>query len=419
MIANNNRTFLRRRRMHVIFVEPSFPYNQRQFVRALREVGARVTGIGEVPPEAVPDEIRGWLYRYEQVASVVHDPSMLEAVKRIQEREWVDRMETTVEAHIMTAARVREACGIPGTSVETSYLCRDKPAMKEALRKAGISCAQSTGTDSPDDVRAFAKSVGYPLIIKPRDAAGAAGTWRVTNDQELESAMEEAHVGRGASVAVEEFIEGHEGFYDTVCVNGEVMHEFVTHYYPNVLEAMRTRWISPQFITTNRLDADSYDEVRVMGKNVIDTLGIGTSATHMEWFFGPKGLKFSEIGCRPPGVGAWDLYCAAHEMDVYKEWAMAVVHGYPSQKPSRQYSAGLINIRPSEDGRIVAYEGLDLLDQLGPAVIDHHLPPVGSPTQPVEAGYMANAWIRLRHPDYDQLRGLLDKVGQTIKVIAR
>ena len=32
----------------------------------------------------------------------------------------------------MAAARAREACGIPGTSVRTAYLCRDKPAMKEA-----------------------------------------------------------------------------------------------------------------------------------------------------------------------------------------------------------------------------------------------------------------------------------------------
>ena len=46
----------------------------------------------------------------------------------------------------MAAARVREACGIPGTSVHTTYLCRDKPAMKEALRAAGVPCARSAGT---------------------------------------------------------------------------------------------------------------------------------------------------------------------------------------------------------------------------------------------------------------------------------
>ncbi|MEM7585493.1 MAG: ATP-grasp domain-containing protein [Acidobacteriota bacterium] len=405
--------------MHVIFVEPAFPYNQRQFVRGLRAAGATVTGIGEMPLEALPNEIKGWLHGYEQVASVVHEPSLLEAVRRIQARGWVDRMEATVEAHIMATAKVREATGIPGVSVQTSYLCRDKPAMKEALRQGGIPCAQSTGTDSADEVREFAKSVGYPLIIKPRDGAGAAGTWRVANDAELENAIAESYVGRGASVAVEEFIEGHEGFFDTICVNGEIMHSFVTHYFPNVLEGMRTRWISPQFIATNRLEAEGYDELREMGKKVIDVLEIGTSATHMEWFFGPKGLKFSEIGCRPPGVGAWDLYCAAHEMDVYKEWGMAIVHGHPSQQPSRRFSAGLINLRPDRDGHIVGYEGLDFLDQLSGAIIDHHLPPVGSPTQPVEAGYMANAWVRVRHPDYDQLRNLLDRIGQTVQVRAR
>ncbi len=405
--------------MHVIFVEPAFPYNQRQFVRGLRAAGARVTGIGEMPAEALPGEIRDWLYGYEQVSSVVHEPSLLEAVRRVQAREWVDRLEATVEVHIIATARVRESCGIPGVSVKTSYLCRDKPAMKEALRQGGIACAQSIGTDSAEDVRAFAKTVGYPLIIKPRDAAGAADTWRVEDDAELESAISESRLGDGASVAVEEFIEGHEGFFDTICVNGKIMHYFATHYYPNVLEGMRTRWISPQFIATNRLDAEGYDEIKTMARKVIDILEIGTSATHMEWFFGPKGLKFSEIGCRPPGVGAWDLYCAGNDMDVYKEWGMAIMHGQPSQQPSRAYSAGLINLRPECDGQIVGYDGLELLDQLGDAIIDHHLPPAGSPTQPVAAGYMANAWVRLKHPDYDHLRRLLDTVGQTVKVRAR
>jgi formate-dependent phosphoribosylglycinamide formyltransferase (GAR transformylase) len=319
----------------------------------------------------------------------------------------------------MAAARVREACGIPGTSVRTAFLCRDKPAMKEELRRAGIPTAQSIGSSSGDEIRAFARDVGYPLIIKPRDAAGAAGTWRVASEEELATALAESHVDQGASVAVEEFVEGHEGFFDTICIRGEIAHHFITHYYPNVLEAMRTRWISPQFIATNRLAAESYAEVRELGKKVIEVLGIGTSATHMEWFFGPKGLKFSEIGCRPPGVGAWDLYCAAHEMDVYREWAMAIVHGRPAERASCAFAAGLINLRPDRDGRIVGYEGLEILDQLGDLVVDSHLPPPGHPTQPVEAGYMANAWVRVRHPDYDELRRILDTIGEKVQLRAR
>ena len=51
-------------------------------------------------------------------------------------------------------------------------------------------------------------------------------------------------------------------------------------------------------------------------------------------------------------------------------------------------------------------------------MIDAHLPPPGTPTQPVEAGYMANAYVRMRHPDYDALRGMLDDVGRTVHVHA-
>ena len=47
-------------------------------------------------------------------------------------------------------------------------------------------------------------------------------------------------------------------------------------------------------------------------------------------------------------------------------------------------------------------------------MIDAHLPNPGTPTQPVEAGYMANAYVRMRHPDYDALRGMLDDVGRTV-----
>ncbi len=406
--------------MHVVFVEPKFPYNQRQFVRGLAAIGARVTGIGETPYNYLDDELRGWMVAYEQVSSVVNEAALLEAVRRAQAREWVDRIEATIEAHILPTAKVRQAAGIPGTTVETAFLCRDKPAMKEVLRRANIPCAQSAGVASAAELRDFVAQVGYPIILKPRSAAGAAGTRRVDNDRELESAIVEQGIDRGAAVAAEEFIEGHEGFFDTLSIGGRVVHYFISHYYPGVLEAMRTRWISPQILTTNRVDAPGYADVKAMGQKVIGALGIGTSPTHMEWFFGPKGLKFSEIGCRPPGVGVWDLYAAANEIDIYREWAMAVCHGRPDQAPSRRFAAGMIALRPNRDGRISGYEGIEQIYQsYGEWIIDSHLPPPGSPTGAVEGGYMANAWIRMKHPDYDQLRRMLDLVGRTVKVWAQ
>lgn len=407
--------------MHVVFVEPSFPRNQREFVRALRAVGANVTAIGEGPVHALDSELEGWLDGYEQVPSVTNGDALLEAVRRIQSRVWVDRLETTVEAHITACAWVREQASIPGTSSRTAWLCRDKPAMKDALREAGIATAQSIGTADVEEARRFVEHVGFPVILKPRDGAGAAGTFRADDASSLDAAIDGSGLGAGASVAIEEFVEGHEGFLDTLTVGGTVAHEFVSHYYPGVLEAMRERWISPQIVTTNQIDdGDTYAEVKAMGRKVIEALGVETSATHMEWFFGPKGLKFSEIGCRPPGVRMWDVYAAANEIDIYREWAHLIVHGAPEQRPSRRYAGGMIALRPDRDGVHVGASGVEEMQRLhGAHLIDFHIPEAGTPTQGVEAGYMANGWVRARHEDYDSLRSILDWIGENVRLSAR
>jgi D-alanine-D-alanine ligase-like ATP-grasp enzyme len=406
--------------MNVVLVEPFFPASQRQFARALAQAGATVIGIGEYGRDVLDEALKGWLHHYEQISSVTDVPALTEAVRWVQDKLWVDRLEATVEAHTMAAAQVREACTIPGTSVRTAWLCRDKPSMKETLRAAGVPTAASAAVDSAAGAHAFAEEHGYPLILKPRSGAGASGTIRADDTAGLDHALG-VFGGQGVdSIAVEEFIEGHEGFYDTITVNGQVALDFVSHYFPNVLEAMRTRWISPQFVSTNRIDtAPEYAELREMGARVIAALGIETSATHMEWFFGPKGLKFSEIGCRPPGVGAWDLYSAGNEIDVYLQWANAIVHGATAEAPTRRYASGIVALRPDRDGQISGYSGVDeLQQQYGEWVIDASLPPAGTATQGVEAGYMANAYVRMRHPDYDTLRGMLDAVGRTLHVHA-
>ncbi len=406
--------------MNIVFVEPGFPANQRRFALALAAVGANVIGVGESDEWALDPELRGAMSGYYKVGSVTSVHDLTEAVRFIQGTVWVDRLEATVEAHTMAAAQVREATGIPGTSVRTTWLCRDKPSMKQALREAGVATAASTAADHAHEVWAFVEEVGYPVILKPRDGAGAKDTVRVDDATGLAHALTDFGRSGSTSIAVEEFVEGHEGFYDTITRDGQVVHDWTTHYYPNVLEAMRHRWISPQFVTTNRMaDSDFYREVATMGRRVVEALGIETSATHMEWFFGPKGLKFSEIGCRPPGVGCWDLYSASNDVDVYREWAHVITHGVPEQAMRRTYSAGIVALRPDADGQIRGYQGIDdIQGRYGQWILDGHFPPIGHHTQPIEAGYMANAYLRMRHPDYDVLRAMLDDVGQTIHVSA-
>ena len=404
--------------MNVILIEPFFPNNQRRFALALRNVGATVIGIGEYDENGFDPELRDALSYYYRVPSVVNIDALRTAVAWAQSQVWVDRMESTVEAHILPVAQVREEAHIPGTSVRTAWLCRDKPAMKEALRAAGVRTAASIAADNADQVTDFAQVIGFPIILKPRAAAGASGTVRVDSMAELGAAL--SGFGDVESIAVEEFVSGHEGFYDTLCIDGTTTHDFVSHYYPNVLEGMRERWISPQFISTNQVDsAPAYGELKEMGARVNHALGIGTSATHMEWFFGDKGLYFSEIGCRPPGVGAWDLYSVGNDVDLYTEWAHAIVHGSTDRPLSRRFASGLVALRPDRDGTITGYSGVDdVAARMNEWVIDAHFPNPGTPTQPVEAGFMANAYVRVKHPEFETVRAMLDDVGRTVHVHA-
>ncbi len=407
--------------MHVIFLEPAHPANQRQFVRALKQAGATVSAISDRPLAHVDDQLKGWLDGYEHVGSTADAEQVIAAVRRIQKRgPWVHKLECVIEALMYTAAEARETCGIPGLSTAQTDLCRDKYVMKQFLRNKGIPCARNATASTAAELIAFIKEGGYPVILKPRDGAGAQSTYKISDANDLARAIKETGLAeRPAHFTVEEFISGHEGFYDTLTVNGQVVFEGVSHYYPNVLEAMRTRWINPQIITTNRIDAPGYGELREFGRRVVGELGLDTTATHMEWFFGEKGLAFSEIGARPPGCRFWDLYSYANDFDLYGEWAHAVVHGQARPRPSRRYSAGVVSLRPNQDGHIKGYTGVEEVQRkYGQWILEVHFPPPGSRTNEVGAGYLGHAWMWVRHPDFDQCRAILDDIGRTVKVWA-
>ena len=70
----------------------------------------------------------------------------------------VDMVETGDESLVVQVAKVREALGLPGLSVRSANLCRDKPAMKEALRRAGVPCAASDAVSSKSEVLCWRSS---------------------------------------------------------------------------------------------------------------------------------------------------------------------------------------------------------------------------------------------------------------------
>ncbi|MCA8964101.1 MAG: ATPase [Planctomycetes bacterium] len=403
--------------MHVLFLAPDTHVYNHGFLRGLKELGAKVSAIGPTSKQRLAPEARRHLDGYRSCARLLEPAELLRAAKELG---TFDRVETIDEPLVEAAAQLRETLGVPGIRVATAKLCRDKVAMKAFLREHGVPCAQSTAAGTAAEAIAFAEREGYPLIAKPLAGFGSLRTYRCGNRAELDKAVAALAPTPERPIALEEFIEGHEGFFDTVCGTEGVRHEFAAHYYPGCLEAAEHRWISPQIAVTNRIEQDGYDELRAMNRRVVQALQLTCAATHMEWFFGPKGLKFSEIGARPAGEKIWDMYRVANEFDVYREWALAILGRAGEQRPSRRFAAGSIQIRPSKDGAITGHRGLpEAMQRCKQWIYEQSVPAAGTKTKGLDKGWLVNTWFRLKHPDYDQLRELMTFLGETVKADAK
>lgn len=406
--------------MHVVILGPVSEY---KFLRALAKTGVQITGLGMTPKESLPGNVKQLLDAYVQVSSLYSESIVTRAVAYIHKQKHVDQIINTSELMVLPAARAREACGIPGVNYHQGQLCRDKSQMKDFMRRHDIPCAASMPADSVAAVRAFAQKVGYPIILKPREGVASMGTFRIDSDAKLEQVVNQPVVRQAPSVAVEEFIEGNEGTYDTLTSDGEVVCEFVTHYFPNVLLSMKDPTITPYSITVNSLDTNpAYDRLKQLGRRVISALQLKTTATHMEWLNGPKGLKFSEIGARPPAADFWDLYSAANEIDLYDEWAKLMIFGKASPqivKLKRTFAAGLISIRPHKQGRVKGYSGLDYVNQkYGQWIFGRRLPQPGDMTESIANGFTTNAWFKIRHPEEDVLKEIFEDIAKHVHMHA-
>ena len=401
--------------MDVLFLSPDTSVYALRFIDALRRNGARVHGIGHSAREKLSPELSRALESYSGARSILEGSDLARIAREIAPKSGFARVETIDEPAVVSAAHLRSVFGLPGTTVEAAILSRDKAAMKARLRSRDIPCAASERVEDDATARTFAEREGYPVVLKPIDGFGTLATFRCANSIELERALLRLKPSKDRPGIVEEFIEGHEGFLDAVVVDGRVVHDFVGHYYPSCLEALQDRAIRPKIACTNRVDSSGYVELRATNQRVIAALGIRDGATHMEWFFGPKGLKVSEIGARPAGERIWDLHAAGNEFDLYGAWADSVLHGRASGAPTRRFATGSVQIRPPKDGVFAGHAGAERVKhELGDALLECEVPPPGTRTQPLTAGWHVNTWFRVRDEDYDRLQRTLEFVGRAV-----
>ncbi len=404
--------------MNVLMFSPGFPAEMPYFTRGLARVGARVLGLGDQPVEMLPDAAREGLSDYLRVRNLFDEAGVVEEVKQWADKVRIDRVECLWEPGMILAALLREALGLPGMTVEETIPFRDKERMKQVLDDAGIRTPRHRRASTAAEVRDGVEQIGFPVCIKPIAGAGSADTYRVDDQEELEEVLTRtSHV---PEVSVEEFIEGEEFTFDTICSGGTVHYHNVAWYRPRPLIGRTEEWISPQTVSLREVDAPRIAPGVEMGHAVLEALGFRTGFTHMEWFLKDDGeAVFGEIGARPPGARSVDIMNYAADLDVYTGWAEAVCRGRFSQTIERKYNAAVIFKRAQGQGRIRHVKGLEsLLRELGPAVACVDLLPVGAPRRNWRATLISDGYLIVRHPDLETTMAMADKVGTDLQLYA-
>jgi hypothetical protein len=405
--------------MNVLFLSPGFPEEMKYFTHGFEHVGARVLGLGDTPRSSLDPYVRRNLADYLQIASWQDEQEVVRSVHAWARGKKIDRVVCLWEPVMILAAKLREALGVSGLSVEQSIPFRDKVAMKAVLQQAGLRTPRDARCRDAAEVWAAAERIGYPLIIKPIAGAGSADTYRCDDEAALERALQATrHV---PEVSIEEYIEGEELTYDTVCAGGQILFENVSWYRPKPLVCRLNPWISPQSIALRDLEAPEVRVGRELGRKVIAALGFRDGMTHMEWFRTEKGeAVFGEIGGRAPGgriVHAMNYSCDA---DLFAGTAEAVCHGKISQKLEKRYNCAIVFKRAvGQGGRITRYEGLEgLMRRYGEHIPVVDLTPIGEPPRDPRQVVVGDGWIVARHPDLATTLEMADRIGTDLRVVA-
>jgi len=404
--------------MKVLMISPGYPGEMPEFTHALAAVGARVIGLGDQPASSLPEKARRALAAHIQVGNLWDERAVVAQVTRELRHVSLDRVECLWEPGMILAARLREMLDLPGLTVEQTIPFRDKERMKQVLDAAGIRTPWHVRASTRDGCREAAEQVGYPLIVKPIEGAGAADTYRIDSRDELERIL--PWLGHVPEISVEEFVEGDELTYDTICAGGEILYENIGFYRPRPLEQKKHEWISPSCTCLRDLAVPDLQQGRDIGRAVLHALGFHTGFSHMEWYRKADGeVVFGEIGARPPGAHLVEAMNYASDIDVFAGWAEAVCHGRFSQPVQRKYNAAIVFKRARGQGEIRQIAGLEkLLAEIGPHIAAINLLPVGAQRRDWKQASISDGFLIVRHPDLQTTFDLTDRVGHELQLYA-
>ncbi len=379
--------------MNFIFISPQFPHTYWNFCARLKKNGINVLGIGDTPYDQLSQELRNSLTEYYRVNDMENYDEMFRAVAFFSYKYGrIDWLESNNEYWLEQDARLRTDFNIT-TGVNTKGISKykSKYEMKKYYAKAGVPTARISKVTDLKKAKAFLEEIGgYPIIAKPECGVGAAHTYKITKDAELEEFFA---TRPDVAYVMEEFIEGDIVSYDVITDNRcEPLFESMTCWPPSIAD-----------IVNNKLDLDYYtaatvpEALRTLGRATVKAFDVKSRFVHLEFFclrknkkgLGKKGdFVGLEVNMRPAGGYTPDMMNWAHATDVYQIWADMVAFNerrvpdlnmdhccvYASRRDCYQYKHSWDEVMEKYRDKIVMAERLPALwyDAMGNYMFTAH-----------------------------------------------
>jgi len=237
------------------------------------------------------------------VENVVHDGDLEATAARVAAHEPAFVV-VGAEPGVPLADALSERLGLPSNGSAQSPARRDKNAMSEALRAAGLRAAEALKTsNAAEAVEWAAARGGAPVVVKPLDSAGTDGVSIAHDGAAIEAAFAailgrpNALHGANEELLVQELLQGTQLFVNSVSWDG--VHHVSEVWRDNKLRAGANFIYDYEELLPRH--GEQQDQVVPYVESVLDALGIRFGPAHTEVMLTETGPVLVESGARMHG----------------------------------------------------------------------------------------------------------------------
>ena len=283
----------------VIGQAAEFDYAGTQGCLALREEGVEVVLINSNPATIMTDK---------DIADEVYiEPLTAEFVKKVIKKERPDSLLPTLggQAGLNLAMELfeegfleKENVRLIGTTPLTIKKAEDRDTFKQTMEKIGEPIAASKVVENIKDGVEYAKTLGYPVVLRPAYTLGGSGGGIVYNEEELIETLENGlRLSRVGQVLVERCIAGWK----------EIEYEVMRDGIGNVITVCNMENIDPVGVHTGdsivvapsqTLGDKEYQMLRSSALNIITELNI-TGGCNVQYALNPDSFEYCVIEVNP------------------------------------------------------------------------------------------------------------------------